>query len=182
MSKRPLVTLYGSHHPQPGTEEYEQSHALGKMLAQEGFQVGTGGYGGTMEAALKGAGGGIGFTAEIFKAPPNNYVIGTIASQTLFERIEKMIDMSAALICLKGGTGTLLELAATWEMVNKKMVPLKPIVCIGDFWKNVVNTLNFEKTVEGVNNLQKQMLSTTSYIRFVNTAEEATRYLREKLL
>jgi len=37
---------------------------------------------------------------------------------------------------LAGGTGTLLELAEIWELVNKGFInPAKPIVLMGDFWR-----------------------------------------------
>lgn len=181
MANKPLITVFGSHAPKPGSDEYKEAEQLGKELAEAGFAVGTGGYGGTMEAALKGAGGGIGFTAMIFPAGVNKYVTEEIRSPGLFERIATMVEGSDGFVCLKGGTGTLLELAAVWELVNKKMVPYKPIVCIGSFWRNVVSTLDRESTIEGLSTLRKLDRSASSYIRFVDLPTAAAKLLKQQL-
>ena len=34
----------------------------------------------------------------------------------------------------KGGTGTLVELAVVWEMLNKSVMTGKPFAVLGDFW------------------------------------------------
>ncbi len=69
-SKGPIVTVYGSNAPKDGEAEYEQARALGRLLAQQGYVVATGGYAGTMEAASRGAkeAGGyvIGVTTSLF--------------------------------------------------------------------------------------------------------------------
>ena len=179
MSKKPLITVFGSHNPLPGSPEYKEAEELGVELAKAGFRVGTGGYGGIMEAVLKGAGGGKGFTVEIIKAKPNKHVTEEECSANFFDRINLMINQSAAVICLKGGTGTLLELSACWEFVNKKMVPFKPIICLGDFWKNVVKTLEVEPTVDNLSSLKSQSKDVTSYILFAKSAKSVSRYLQD---
>lgn len=181
MLDKPLATVWGSHNPRPGSKEYDESEELGEELARNGFRVATGGYGGIMEGVLKGAGGGIGFSASIFSAATNSYATEILPSDDLFDRIKLMIDDSAALICLKGGTGTLLELAAAWELVNKKLVCLKPIICLGRFWEPVVNTLSDEPSIEGLGTLKNLDRSAASYIDFVETPEEAVALIKEKL-
>lgn len=37
-----------------------------------------------------------------------------------------------------GGTGTLVELAVVWEMLNKGAMAEKPLVILGEFWQPVV--------------------------------------------
>ena len=39
----------------------------------------------------------------------------------------------------KGGTGTLVELAVVWEMLNKSVIAGKPIVVVGDFWQPILD-------------------------------------------
>jgi uncharacterized protein (TIGR00725 family) len=179
MSKKPLITVFGSHAPVPGSPEYKEAEELGAELAKAGFRVGSGGYGGIMEAVLKGAGGGKGFTVEIIKSKPNKFVKEEECSANFFDRINQMINQSAAVICLKGGTGTLLELSACWEFVNKKMVPFKPIICLGEFWKNVVKTLEVEPTVDNLSSLKSQSKDVTSYILFAKSAKSVSRYLQD---
>jgi predicted Rossmann-fold nucleotide-binding protein len=49
-----------------------------------------------------------------------------IVCDTLFERIDKLIEIGDGFVVLQGGTGTLLELAAVWEYFNsRKSVVLK---------------------------------------------------------
>ena len=55
MTGRPAIAVFGSSQTPPGTEEWDQAVLTGSRLAQAGFGVVTGGYGGTMEAASKGA-------------------------------------------------------------------------------------------------------------------------------
>ena len=181
-TNKPLITVFGSHHPKPKSDEYAEAETLGKELAAAGFAVATGGYGGTMEAVLKGAGGGTGFTAMIFPSKANRYVKEEIRSPGLFERIATIVEGSDGFVCLKGGTGTLLELASVWELVNKKMVPYKPIVCVGPFWRNVISTLTSESTIEGLSTLRKLDRSAVSYVQFVDLPTEAAKILSKQLV
>ncbi|MCB9247843.1 MAG: hypothetical protein H6613_04515 [Ignavibacteriales bacterium] len=53
--KTKTVTVFGSSMPKPGEEEYENAYLIGKLLAQKGFNVCTGGAQGIMDAVSKGA-------------------------------------------------------------------------------------------------------------------------------
>ena len=177
--------VFGSHRPRPGDSDYEEAHALGRALAGAGFDVATGGYGGTMEAALRGAleGGreAYGYTCEIFPAAANDFVGREVASATLFERIENCLVGCHGYVVLKGGTGTLLELAACWEMFNKKMITPKPVVCLGDFWRPVVGTLATENSVENVDSLRPTSGSAADSIGFAADVQKAVEILVGKL-
>ena len=52
---RPVVTVFGSSSPRPGSTAYERARTLGRLLAQAGFDVVTGGYSGTMQGVSQGA-------------------------------------------------------------------------------------------------------------------------------
>jgi predicted Rossmann-fold nucleotide-binding protein len=41
-------------------------------------------------------------------------------------------------VACKGGTGTLVELAVVWEMLNKSVISGKPVVVLGDFWTPIL--------------------------------------------
>ncbi|HXX63828.1 MAG TPA: hypothetical protein VEO56_08530, partial [Bacteroidota bacterium] len=45
---------------------------------------------------------------------------------------------------LKGGTGTLLELAAVWELMTKNMLAERPVLALGDFWRPVQDAVSEE--------------------------------------
>ena len=141
----PVVTVFGSSRPAPGSAEYETARQLGAALAQAGFTVATGGYGGTMEGVSRGAreagGRTIGVTAKVFHAPANAWVEEEIRVETWQERLFKLIELGAGYVVLPGGTGTLVELAVVWEWLNKGFLREKPLVILGDYWQPVVSAI-----------------------------------------
>lgn len=138
------ITIFGTGKAKPGNEAYKLAYEIGELLAQAGFTIANGGYGGTMLAAAKAAAqiGGqiIGVTCSAFKAAPNKYISREIVTNSLDERLDTLIKLGHAYIVLPGGTGTLLELAKVWELKNKRFLKRqKPIILIGKFWKPLVN-------------------------------------------
>jgi len=175
----PIVTIFGSSRPLPGSEEYRLAQETGRMLATAGFTICNGGYAGTMEAAARGAleagGHTIGVTTGVFTRQANRWIEEEIRTRTMIERLQKLIELGQAYVILRGGTGTLLELAAVWEFVNKGMMETKPIVVIGPFWKPVVSTLKEELVWEGSGNC-------TSHVREVATPQECVEELKKALI
>jgi len=141
------VSIFGTSKAKPTEEPFELAESIGKMLAETGFTIANGGYGGTMLAAAKGAAqaGGecIGVTCSAFKrADANNYISREILTNTLDERLETLIELGQAYIVLPGSTGTLLELAKVWESKNKGFLNSdKPIILVGEFWKPLVELI-----------------------------------------
>jgi uncharacterized protein (TIGR00730 family) len=142
---RPLVSVFGSSRPEDGSPEYAVARELGRQLAGGGYGVCNGGYGGTMEASARGAkeGGGatVGVVTSFFSTEANRYIDEKIIEPTLVARLLKLIELGDAYVVLPGSTGTLLELSAVWEFMNKRIMPPKPLVAVGEFWNPVVATL-----------------------------------------
>ena len=151
MKKR--VTVFGSAFPKDGEGEYNDAYQLGKLLGQKSFDVNTGGYGGIMEAVSKGVkeygGTATGITLSYVKSKPNIYLNKIISCNTLFERITKLIELGDAYIVLQGGTGTLLELAAVWEFLNKNLMNTKPVACHSLMWEEIGAIINKQLKREG---------------------------------
>ena len=141
------ITLFGTGKAKPGDSAYTLAEELGKILAQAGFTIANGGYGGTMLAAAKAAAeaGGriIGVTCSAFKrSAPNEYITREIVTSSLNERLDTLIKLGQAYVVLPGGTGTLLELAKVWELKNKGFLkadipiilwkPLADLIAAGD--------------------------------------------------
>jgi uncharacterized protein (TIGR00730 family) len=182
--------VFGSSRPRPGEPEYQLAYALGRELAAAGFAVCNGGYGGIMEATARGAKSPaprgsagaeaaehrtIGVTCSSFPGrQANHWIDEVVSTETLFERLNKLIAIGDAYIVLKGGTGTLLEFAAVWELMNKTMMQEKPIVLVGDFWSGLVRTLKEELARE-------EREDCTRYVTVVATPEEAARLLKNTL-
>jgi uncharacterized protein (TIGR00725 family) len=139
-----IVTVFGSSRPREGDADYEEARVLGRALAKHGFAVCSGGYSGVMEAVSRGtkeAGGKTyGVTAEFFKnAKLNRWIDVEVRKSTWEERLFELIRMAHGFVACKGGTGTLVELAVVWEMLNKSVMNAKPFAVLGDFWKPVLD-------------------------------------------
>jgi uncharacterized protein (TIGR00730 family) len=140
-----IITIFGTGRARPGNLAYDLAQELGRLLAEAGFTITNGGYGGTMFAAAKGAAqaGGkvIGVTCSAFKSSKaNEYTTEEIVTQTLDERLETLIKLGQGYVVLPGGTGTLLELAKVWELKNKGFLKVdKPIILLGGFWKPLID-------------------------------------------
>lgn len=145
-SKGPIVTVYGSNSPKDGEAEYEQARALGRLLAQHGYVVATGGYAGTMEAASRGAkeAGGhvIGVTTSLFdgiRLSTNPYIDEEIKLPTLFQRLHHLVTLADGWVALPGGIGTLSEVALTWSLMQVGEMPHHPFVLVGAMWRKTIS-------------------------------------------
>ena len=144
MSPQKIVTVFGSSRPREGEADYEEARVLGRALAKHGFAVCSGGYGGVMEAVSRGAkeagGTTYGVTAEFFTAAKlNSWVDTEVRMKTWEERLFELIRLADGFVACKGGTGTLVELAVVWEMLNKSVMNGKPFAVLGNFWQPVLD-------------------------------------------
>jgi hypothetical protein len=142
MSRELRVTVFGSSRPREGDADYEEARLLGRALAESGYSVCSGGYGGVMEAVSRGAkerdGKTYGVTAEFFKAKLNPWIDAEVRVTTWRERLFELIRVADGFVACKGGTGTLVELAVVWEMLNKSVITGKPFAVLGDFWRPIL--------------------------------------------
>lgn len=165
------VAIFGTGRANPGDSAYTLAYETGRILAQAGFTIVNGGYGGTMEAAAKGAAeaGGkiIGVTCSAFKSSTaNKYVTDTIISSSLDERLDTLIKLGQAYVVLPGGTGTLLELAKIWELKNKGFLEMnKMIILIGGFWRPLVDLIATDEPDSG------------KYIKLADGPEQAVKLI-----
>lgn len=168
-----VITIFGTGRAGQGDSAYMLAEELGRGLAEAGFAIANGGYGGTMLAAAKGAAeaGGtvIGVTCSAFKnSKPNPYVTRNIVTESLDRRLDTLIELGEAYVVLPGGTGTLLELAKVWELKNKGFLDAgKPIILVGDFWKPLVNLV------------AKDDSECTRYVTVVDSPRQAVAMLQE---
>jgi len=51
----------------------------------------------------------------------------------------ELIRLAHGFVACKGGTGTLVELAVVWEMLNKSVMPAKPFAVLGHFWAPILD-------------------------------------------
>ena len=173
----PIIAVFGASRSAPGDETYEDGVICGRLLAEHGYGVVTGGYGGLMEAVSRGASeaGGyvLGVTAPtVFRdrAGANVFVNEERRAEHLLERIHQLTDISAGAIVLPGSLGTLTELGVAWNLAfvtrfsGKKP---KPVVTVGPTWHQLVNDLG------------AQLATDTELVRCVATVNEAVAAIRQ---
>lgn len=120
--RRKVVAVVGSAECGPGTPEWEQARCLGRLLAQQGYRVLTGGLGGVMEAALAGA-----KTAENYREGDTVALLPSFCPETANPNADIVIATGAdlymnamvanadAVVAIGGGAGTLSEMAMALE-------------------------------------------------------------------
>ena len=121
---------------------------MGRLLAESGFAVQTGGYIGTMEAVSRGASeaGGhvIGVTCDEIEAwrpvAPNRWIKQEKRCPTLRERLYVLIDECDGAIALPGGIGTLAEIALTWSQLQIHPGDSKFLILLGQGWQSTLDT------------------------------------------
>lgn len=140
------IAVFGSSEPRDGEPAYRLAYRTGQALAGAGFSVVTGGYGGVMEAASRGAsdagGHALGIISDIFSArDPNPFLTETVGSPDLYERTRFLIDRSDGYVVLAGKAGTLAELAWVWALARAGCLPSRPVVALGAPWPDLLDLL-----------------------------------------
>lgn len=148
------MAVFGSSRRSEGDAYYHEAYELGRVLAEAGYAVLTGGYGGSMGAVSRGASeaGGrvIGVTCAIFDPlPPNRWLTEEIKAHDLMERLRIMMGSSDAFIAVRGGIGTLSELTLVWSLLQTRSLQGKPLVLLGQDWEPVLDTLRAHTDLGG---------------------------------
>ncbi len=172
-----IIAVFGASRSVPGDETYEDGVICGRLLAENGYGVVTGGYGGLMDAVSKGASqaGGyvLGVTAPaVFRdrAGANSFVNEERRAEHLLERIHQLTDISAGAIVLPGSLGTLTELGVAWNLAFVTRFSgkePKPVVTVGPTWQQLVNDLG------------SQLATDTELVRCVTTVNEAVAAIKQ---
>lgn len=141
----PGVSIFGSARVAPNSPEYMAAEKLGRLLAQAGFSVITGGGGGVMEAGNKGAaeagGHSVGLNIELpFEQRPNPYANVRLSFRYFFVRKVIFVKYSVAYVVMPGGFGTLDELAEAITLIQTKRIRPFPVFLVGSkYWQGLVN-------------------------------------------
>lgn len=139
-----VISVFGSARIRPGRPTWQEAEQVGLLLARAGATVMTGGYGGVMEAASKGAreAGGhvIGVTVGAFeklgrRSGPNPYIDELIHYDTLSARLLHVVKECDGAVACDGGIGTLSEVSLMWSLVQTGEMLPAPIILLGDRWQ-----------------------------------------------
>jgi uncharacterized protein (TIGR00730 family) len=151
------VSVFGSARTEPGEPDYEHACEIGRLLAEEGFEVITGGGPGIMEAANKGAfeagGTSIGCNIELpFEQLANPYLTKSLTFKYFFVRKTMFIKYSNAYVIFPGGFGTMDELFEALTLIQTRKIRNFPVVLFGSqFWQGllrwITSTMVHEKKI-----------------------------------
>jgi uncharacterized protein (TIGR00725 family) len=147
LSRPKTIAIFGSSATEPGSPQWAEAEEAGARCARAGLAVVTGGYGGTMEAASKGAAGAgatvIGVTAPVLfeeRSGANRYVTEEIQAPTLSGRLGVLTELAAGALVLPGSVGTAAELVVAWNMNHLARLGggrRLPTVAVGEGWRQL---------------------------------------------
>jgi len=150
------VAVFGSARSLPGSEDYEGARAMGFALAQEGYDVITGGGPGDMEAANRGAreanGNSIGLAIQLpHETKPNPFLTHTLVFKYFFVRKVMFVKHSRAFVVMPGGFGTLDELFEAVTLVQTKRIEPFPIILAGNraYWQGLLDWIQNSLVARG---------------------------------
>jgi uncharacterized protein (TIGR00730 family) len=149
------VAVFGSARFGPETKHYADACRLGKLLAEAGFAVITGGGPGLMEAANRGAresgGLSIGCNIELpFEQESNPYTNLSINFRYFFVRKTMFVKYSNGFAIFPGGFGTLDELFEALTLVQTRKINRFPIVLYGtSYWRGLLDWIENTQLAHG---------------------------------
>jgi hypothetical protein len=151
----PAVTIFGSARLKEDSHFYHQALLVGKMLADAGFAVITGGGPGIMEAANKGAklgkGKSVGLNIHLpHEQVHNQYQDISLAFRYFFVRKLMFIKYAMAYVIFPGGFGTMDELFEALTLVQTGKIESFPIILFGrEYWQGLLDWMKKTLVEEG---------------------------------
>ena len=140
----PAVSIFGSSRTDSQHPYYKKAENLAALFARNGYAVITGGGGGIMEAANKGAAAenatsvGLNITLP-FEQAPNSYATKQIEFKYFFVRKVMFLKHAQAFIIMPGGFGTLDELFETITLIQTKRIKKFPVILVGkNYWQGLI--------------------------------------------
>ncbi|PMB97366.1 TIGR00730 family Rossman fold protein [Brevibacterium luteolum] len=143
----PCFSVFGSARTAETSPDYATARDLGRLIAEAGYGVMTGGGPGIMEAANRGAhdagGLSVGLGIELpFEQGMNDYVDLGVNFRYFFVRKTMFLKYSQGYVVLPGGFGTFDELFEALTLAQTHKVRKFPIVLMGtSYWGGLVDWL-----------------------------------------
>ncbi len=142
---------------------------MGRLLAEAGYLVLSGGYAGSMGAVSHGAAeaGGqvIGVTCAIFDPlTANPWVSEELKTPDMLTRLSCMMERADGFVAVRGGIGTLSEVTLAWSLLQTGSLKCKPLVLLGQDWHALLDAFRAHTDLG---------LSIASLVRVVATPTDA---------
>jgi hypothetical protein len=149
------VTVFGSARTPPGHPHYALARELGERVGRAGYAVITGGGGGIMEAANRGAheagAPSVGCNIELPREQRlNPYVDIGLRFRHFFARKVMFVRYASAFVICPGGFGTLDELFEALTLIQTRTIHHFPLILMGDGeWDGLLEWLRTRVLADG---------------------------------
>ena len=169
------VTIFGSARLTQDSKYCKMAYKLGRLLAENGHTVVTGGGPGIMEAASHGAyeigGRVIGFNITLAHEQfPNPYLTDCLTFEYFFARKVSLAMASKVFVFFPGGFGTMDELSEILCLMQEKKMPTMPVFLVGeDYWKG------FDKMIGKMIALKLISAKDTGIFKITNNVSEVVK-------
>ena len=130
---RPAVTIFGSARIGENHRAYAAARETGRLFAEAGFAVVTGGGGGVMEAANRGCKDGdglsVGFNIDLpHEQHSNPYLDISMTFEHFYARKTMFVKAAEGFVVFPGGFGTVDELFESLTLIQTGKVTHFPVV------------------------------------------------------
>jgi uncharacterized protein (TIGR00730 family) len=156
----PAVSVFGSARTPEGHPWYQVARSVGRMLAEAGYAVITGGGPGVMEAANRGCreGGGLSVGCNIelpHEQALNPYVDLGVEFRYFFVRKTMFVKYADAFVILPGGFGTMDELFESLTLIQTGKIRHFPVILVGSrYWRGLLDWVRTEMLPAAVINAE----------------------------
>jgi uncharacterized protein (TIGR00730 family) len=153
---RPAVTIFGSARLREGSPIYESAREAGRLFAQVGFAVVTGGGPGVMEAANRGckeAGGlSVGFNIQLpHEQALNPWCDIGVTFHHFYARKVMFVKAAEGFVIFPGGFGTQDELWEALTLIQTGKIGMFPVVLVdSDYWEELLDWIRAEMLEDGL--------------------------------
>jgi uncharacterized protein (TIGR00730 family) len=141
----PAVSIFGSARIPPTDPVYQKAECIAELFVKNKFAVITGGGGGVMEAANKGAakagGPSVGMNIKLpFEQAPNPYADIQLEFKYFFIRKVMFMKYAFAYVAMPGGLGTLDEVFEVMTLIQTRRIKPFPVILVGsDYWAGLLD-------------------------------------------
>ena len=179
----PAVSIFGSARLKPQSTMYKKAERIAALFVENDYAVITGGAGGIMAAANKGAakagGKSIGLNIILpFEQKPNPYANIALDFKYFFIRKLMFVKYATAYVIMPGGFGTLDELFEAVTLIQTHRIKPLPVIMVGtDYWSGLIEWVKDRM-------LKDKMISPedVDILQVLDTPEEVVKAVRERVI
>lgn len=178
----PCVSIFGSARSPEDHQYYALAEEVAYRITREGFGIISGGGGGIMEAANKGAkrgqGRSVGLNIELpFEQEANSFIDKDklIHFDYFFVRKVMFMKYAQGFVVLPGGFGTMDELFEALTLIQTGKSDRFPIILVGtEFWGGLIDWVKERLIAEGMISAGDMDL-----IQIVDSADDVVQIIRD---